>query len=73
LAFSEVNLDYREYVKIDERFVRPAEVDLLVGDARKARQILDWEPKHTFRQLVTEMVRADLKALQQTSASGPKQ
>jgi GDPmannose 4,6-dehydratase len=73
LAFSEVGLDYREYVKIDERFVRPAEVDLLVGDARKARQILDWEPKHTFREIVTEMVRADMEALQKTSAPDLKQ
>ena len=64
MAFGEVNLDYKEYVKIDERFVRPAEVDLLAGDYTKARQVLGWEPKHSFRELVTEMVRADLEALQ---------
>src|SRR5215213_3625157 len=44
LAFAEVDLDYREYVKVDERYYRPAEVDLLVGDASKARRVLGWEP-----------------------------
>ncbi len=64
-AFKEVGLDYREYVKIDQQFVRPAEVDLLIGDHTKARRELKWEPKYTFRELVAEMVRADLEALQQ--------
>jgi GDPmannose 4,6-dehydratase len=61
LAFAEVGLDYRDYVKVDERFYRPAEVDLLVGDAAKARKVLGWRPKHTFQELVTEMVHADLE------------
>jgi GDPmannose 4,6-dehydratase len=61
LAFGEVGLDYREYVRIDERFLRPAEVDLLVGDASKARRELGWESQYTFQQLVSEMVQSDLK------------
>jgi GDPmannose 4,6-dehydratase len=61
-AFAEVGLDYRDYVKIDERYLRPAEVDLLVGDATKARRELDWQPTHTFPELVAEMVAADLEA-----------
>ena len=59
-VFAELDLDYRDYVKIDERFVRPAEVDLLVGDATKARRILGWEPKHSFDDLLREMVQNDL-------------
>lgn len=66
-AFAEVGLDYRDYVKIDERFYRPAEVDLLVGDAEKARRVLGWEPVYTFRDLVGEMVRADLEAAERTA------
>ncbi len=62
-AFAEVDLDYQKYVKIDERFLRPAEVDLLVGDATKARKELGWEPEYTFAGLVSEMVQADLAAL----------
>jgi GDPmannose 4,6-dehydratase len=61
LAFAEVNLDYRDYVKVDSSFYRPAEVDLLVGDASKARRELGWEPKATFRELVADMVREDIK------------
>jgi GDPmannose 4,6-dehydratase len=62
LAFSKVGLDYREFVKQDERFYRPAEVDLLMGDATKARRALGWEQGHSFQQLVDEMVESDLKA-----------
>jgi GDPmannose 4,6-dehydratase len=61
-AFGQVGLDYREYVKKDEQFCRPAEVDLLMGDAEKARRVLGWEQGHTFQQLVDEMVAADLTA-----------
>ena len=60
LAFAEVGLNYKDYVTIDERYYRPAEVDLLVGDARKARAILGWEPKYTFQDLIKEMVHSDL-------------
>ena len=59
-AFGEVELDYRDYVRTDERLLRPAEVDLLVGDATKARNELGWESTYTFSQLVSEMVQADL-------------
>ena len=62
LAFAEVGLDYRDYVKTDPRFQRPAEVDLLVGDSSKARAVLGWSPTHTFAQLVSEMVQSDLEA-----------
>ena len=61
LAFGELGLDYEQYVKIDERYYRPAEVELLVGDATKARTQLGWEPRYTFRELVSEMVRSDLE------------
>ena len=63
LAFKQVNLDYQDYVRIDKRFYRPAEVDLLVGDASKAREKLGWSPKQGFRELVEEMVEADLDFL----------
>jgi GDPmannose 4,6-dehydratase len=59
-AFSYVGLDYREYVKQDPRYMRPAEVDLLVADPAKARAQLGWEPRVTFQQLVEMMVDADL-------------
>jgi len=61
MAFSELGLDYRQYVKVDERFIRPAEVDLLVGDASKARSVLGWKPSHSFHDLVREMVNNDLQ------------
>ncbi len=67
-AFAKVGLDYREYVKQDERFYRPAEVDLLMGDAAKARRVLGWEQKHSFQQLVDEMVAADLEAAARAAA-----
>jgi GDPmannose 4,6-dehydratase len=62
-AFARAGLDWERYVKVDERFYRPAEVDLLIGDASKARRELGWEPGYTFAQLVDEMVDADLGAL----------
>lgn len=62
LAFAEAGLDYKDHVKVDERYYRPAEVDLLIGDARKARETLGWEPKYTFRELIKEMVDSDLRA-----------
>ena len=63
IAFRHVDLDYNEYVIQDERFYRPAEVDLLISDPSKARTILGWEPAVTFRELVTMMVDSDLKRL----------
>jgi GDPmannose 4,6-dehydratase len=66
-AFAEVNLDYEEYVRIDERFLRPAEVDLLIGDATKAQRELGWEPEYTFQEMIKEMVATDLAEAQQQS------
>ena len=63
-AFGHVDLDWHDYVVQDSRFMRPAEVDLLVGNASKAGQLLGWEPSVSFRQLVRMMVEADLKMLQ---------
>lgn len=64
LAFNEVGLDYRDYVIVDPAFYRPAEVDLLVGDASKAARVLGWKPSYTFEGMIREMVQADLKALE---------
>jgi len=60
IAFSHADLDWSEYVVIDERFFRPAEVDLLVGDSERARTELGWEPQTSFQELVRMMVDADL-------------
>jgi GDPmannose 4,6-dehydratase len=60
LAFSHAGLDYLKYVVEDPQYYRPAEVDLLIGDAAKARAILAWKPTYTFESLVREMVDADL-------------
>jgi GDPmannose 4,6-dehydratase len=68
-AFSVAGLDYRDYVKVDELYYRPAEVDALVGDASKARKLLKWEPSHTFAELIQEMVDVDMKTLAGTEES----
>lgn len=62
LAFGHVGLNWQDHVRYDERFERPAEVDHLLGDASKARAVLDWSPTVTFPKLVTLMVDADLEA-----------
>ncbi len=59
-AFSCVDLDWRDYVKVDKKYFRPAEVDLLLGDPSKARRVLGWQPKVTFKELVRTMVEADM-------------
>lgn len=64
IAFSHVGLDWQKYVKIDEQFFRPAEVDLLIGDPTRAQQVLGWKPEVDFKQLVEMMVDADLKRLE---------
>ena len=64
LAFRAVDLDWQKYVVIDQALVRPAEVDLLIGDPAKAKAKLGWVPEVTFEQLVTRMVKADLARLQ---------
>jgi GDPmannose 4,6-dehydratase len=60
-AFARVNLDWRDYVEIDPRYFRPAEVDFLLADATKARRVLGWEPQVTFQELVRLMVDADME------------
>jgi len=60
-AFQHVGLDWQQYVKFDERYTRPAEVDLLVGDASKAERELGWKPQTTFQGLVKLMVDADME------------
>ncbi len=63
LAFGYVNLNWQDYVAFDERYLRPAEVDLLIGDPTKAMKKLGWSPSVTFKDLVSLMVEADLNAL----------
>lgn len=64
VAFSRAGLDWKKYVEIDPKLVRPAEVDYLCGDSSKARKILGWTPKVGFKELIEMMVDADLAALQ---------
>jgi GDPmannose 4,6-dehydratase len=64
VAFGHLGLDYADYTKVDPRFIRPADVDLLIGDPAKARTVLSWAPATTFEELVTMMVDADLIRLQ---------
>lgn len=59
-AFTRLQLDWRKHVKIDAKYYRPTEVDVLIGDASKAKQVLGWEPKVRFQELVSMMVDADL-------------
>ncbi|OGE34525.1 GDP-mannose 4,6-dehydratase [Candidatus Daviesbacteria bacterium RIFCSPHIGHO2_02_FULL_41_14] len=61
LAFSLVGLNWKRYVKIDPRYFRPTEVDVLMGDAKKAKEILGWEPRVKFKELVRIMLNSDLK------------
>jgi GDPmannose 4,6-dehydratase len=70
LAFAEVGLDYRDWVKTDPKVYRPAEVDLLIGDFSKARAAFDWRPTVDFTGLVKEMVHADLEMI---ASAGSKQ
>ncbi len=61
-VFTFLDFDWKECVEVDPRYIRPTEVDLLVGDARKAKKILGWEPKVRFKELARIMVESDLKA-----------
>jgi GDPmannose 4,6-dehydratase len=63
VAFARANLDYEKYIKIDERYLRPAEVDALIGDASKAKKNLNWEPKTKWKALAELMVDADVQLL----------
>ena len=64
VAFAAVGLDWKEYVEIDPKLIRPAEVDFLCGDATKAREKLGWEPEVTFEKLIKMMVEADLEVVE---------
>ena len=64
IAFGHVGLNYEDYVVIDPKFYRPAEVELLQGDASKARKILGWHPETTLEELICMMVDADMKRVQ---------
>jgi GDPmannose 4,6-dehydratase len=70
LAFATAGLDWREYVEVDPRYFRPAEVDYLLADTSKARRILGWEPTVTFKELVRIMVEADLLELEARRKGG---
>jgi GDPmannose 4,6-dehydratase len=67
-AFQELDLNWKDHVEYDDKYVRPSEVDLLIGDSAKAKRILEWEPKVKFRSLVKIMVDADLKLAKHESA-----
>jgi GDPmannose 4,6-dehydratase len=67
LAFAEVGLNYLDYVKIDPKLQRPSEVELLIGNATKAKSKLGWSPMRTFLDLIKEMVQSDLEAAMQES------
>lgn len=69
-AFSCVELDWREYVELDPKYLRPTEVDYLVGDASKAKTAFGWEPKVTFKELVRLMVDADVELLKSAGKIG---
>ena len=72
LAFSQVGLDYRDYLASDERFFRPAEVHQLKGDYSKGKKVLGWEPTVSFKELVQMMVEADLGTLKGERFKEPK-
>jgi len=65
-AFDYAKLDWKKYVAIDKRYLRPTEVDLLLGDSTKARKALKWKPKVNFKQLVRMMVDSDIEVVRQT-------
>jgi GDPmannose 4,6-dehydratase len=67
LAFGHVGLDWQKHVVVDERYFRPTEVDLLIGDASKAKRVLGWEPKVRFPDLVKLMVDSDLEAMKKVA------
>ena len=69
IAFARVGLDWQKHVNVDQQFLRPAEVDLLIGDPSKAKRELGWTPQVSFKQLVEMMVDADMKRLEATSAA----
>src|SRR5262245_50040618 len=65
-AFGHAGLDWQKYVRVDPQFLRPAEVDHLIGDASKAKRVLGWEPTVSFEKLVAMMVDADIASLSES-------
>ena len=63
LAFSHVDLDYHKYIKIDQKLIRPAEVDTLLADYSKAKKILKWEPKNSIKSLIKDMINYELNSI----------
>jgi GDPmannose 4,6-dehydratase len=63
-VFSKLDLDYHKYVSIDPRYFRPTEVDVLLGEASRAKKILNWQPKVTFDKLIDMMIAADMQLAQ---------
>jgi GDPmannose 4,6-dehydratase len=72
-AFAYAELDWRKYVEIDPKYYRPAEVDLLIGDATKAREKLGWQPQTTFHELVRLMAESDMQDLQRGDSGAGKE
>jgi len=70
LAFAHASLDYREHVEVDERYYRPAEVDHLLGDAKKAREKLGWAPRTSFAELIRIMMNSDLELAERERRAG---
>jgi len=70
IAFAHAGLDYEKYVSVDPALFRPAEVDVLLGDATRARSVLGWEPTISLEQMIGEMVDADIKRLADRAARG---
>lgn len=73
MAFAEVGLDWQKYVEIDEKYLRPTEVDLLIGDSTKAQEKLGWKPSMTLSELVKLMVSSDLQQMQKLLKGTPSQ
>jgi len=71
VAFARVDLDWKDHIKFDERYLRPAEVDLLIGDYSKAKEKLGWEPQTRMKALAELMVDADLEIARREAATGP--
>lgn len=72
VAFGYAGLDWEQYIKIDPRFVRPAEVDMLIGDPSKARKQLGWKPRVSFKEMIEMMVDSDLKIVQEEIDAGKR-
>jgi GDPmannose 4,6-dehydratase len=70
VAFDHVGLDYKDWVRVDPKLFRPAEVEVLLGDCSKARRILGWAPRLSWKDLVIEMVEADLELARRASRNG---